>query len=214
VTSDRAPGLALIEVSSQTEARLDKYVELLALAKSHKPHIRARIFSSLDATSSRLRTVAWLRAARSPVGRPRIRRRVSGEVIAILLAKMKGGAEVHCLESDQSKCAFLREVAHATDAPARIHAARIEMFNPCALSLVDAVASRVLAPLPRLLELANVWLMLGAVGIFPRGRSVAAQTETFSVASQFQFKSFRNCFDPDARIDRVHSRDSRAQAQK
>ena len=67
-------------------------------------------------------------------------------VVAILLAEMQGRAEVHCLESDQSKCAFLREVARATDAPARIHGGRIEMFDPCLLSLVDAVTSRALAP--------------------------------------------------------------------
>ena len=93
-----------------------------------------------------------------------------GMVIAILLAKMQGGAEVHCVESDQRECAFLREVARATDAPARIHAARIEMFDPCALSLVDAVTSRALAALPRLFELANEWLMLR------RGRNFTAGT--------------------------------------
>jgi 16S rRNA G527 N7-methylase RsmG len=47
--------------------------------------------------------------------------------------------------------------------------ARIEMFDPCSLSLVDTVTSRALAPLPSLVELANEWLMLGAVGIFPQG---------------------------------------------
>ena len=127
---------------------------------------------------------------------------------------MQGRAEVHRLESDQRECAFLREVARATDAPARIHGSRIEMLDPCLLSLVDAVTSRALAPLPSLVELANELLMLRPIGILLRGRSAAAQTETFFEESQFQFKSFRNNFDPDARIDCVHSRDSRAQAQK
>jgi len=62
-------------------------------------------------------------------------------------------AEVHRLESDQRKCAFLREVARATDAPARIHGARIEMFDPCLLSPVDAITSRALAPCPVSLNL-------------------------------------------------------------
>ena len=70
-------------------------------------------------------------------------------------------AEVYCLESDQRKCAFLREVARATDAPARIHGRRIEMFDPCLLSVVDAVTSRALAHLPSIVELANELLMLG-----------------------------------------------------
>ena len=175
MTSDRATGLAFIGVqcfkfcglrrricrrragqansiifgtrlSSQTEARASR-----ALAKSHKPHIRARIFSSLDATSSRLRTVAWLRAARSPMGRPRIRRRVS-----------RG----HCLESDQSKCAC------------RIHplASKCSILVRCHLWTQSPLGYTPPCPV------SNVWLMLGAVGIFPRGRSVAAQNETFSVS--------------------------------
>lgn len=37
------------------------------------------------------------------------------------------------------------------------------MFDPCLLSLVDAVTSRALAPLPSLVELANELLMLRAV---------------------------------------------------
>src|SRR5208283_5710867 len=47
-----------------------------------------------------------------------------GMVLAICLAGQPG-AEVHLIESDQRKCAFLREVARSTGAPARIHCARI-----------------------------------------------------------------------------------------
>ena len=90
------------------------------------------------------------------------------------------------------------------------------MFDPCSLSLVDTVTSRALAPLPSLVELAN------ELAYAVRGRNFSAGTDRrrqhrlkpFRVASEFQFKSFRNNFDPDARIDCVHSRDSRAQAQK
>ena len=43
-----------------------------------------------------------------------------GLVIAIQLAGVPG-AVVHCIESDQRKCAFLREAARATGAAATIH---------------------------------------------------------------------------------------------
>jgi hypothetical protein len=70
VTSDRTTGLAFIGICRVSRA----------LAKSHKPHTRARIFSSLDASSSRLaHSCLGLRTVRSPVGRPRIRRRFSGD---------------------------------------------------------------------------------------------------------------------------------------
>ena len=133
-------------------------------------------------------------------------------VVAILLAEMQGARKFIALK-------VIRENARSTggrscDRCSCPHGGRIEMFDPCWLSLVDAVTSRARAPLPSLVELANELLMLRAVGNLPRGRSAAAETETFSVASQFQFKSFRNNFDPDARIDRVQSSHSRAQAQR
>jgi 16S rRNA (guanine527-N7)-methyltransferase len=159
------------------------------------------------------RTVAWVYApfARrwvdlgSGAGFPEM-------VVAILLAEMQGARKFIALK-------VIRENArstggHSCDRCSCPHGGRIEMFDPCWLSLVDAVTSRARAPLPSLVELANELLMLRAVGNLPRGRSAAAETETFSVASQFQFKSFRNNFDPDARIDCVDSRDSHAQAQK
>lgn len=206
MTSDRATGLAFIGVSGQTEARLDKYVEFLARWRKVTNLISQRAISQVW-TRHCVQLLGYALFARrwvelgSGAGFPEM-------VVAILLAEMQGRAEVHRLESDQRKCPFLREVTRATDAPARIHGSRIEMFDPCLLSLVDAVTSRALAPLPSLV--ANELLMLRATGILLRGRS-AAQTETLSVASQFQFKSFRNNFDPDARIDCVPSR---AQAQK
>lgn len=78
-------------------------------------------------------------------------------IIAILLAEAQG-VEVHCIESDHRKCAFLREVARVTAAPVRVHAARIEMLDCSGISPVDVVTSRALAPLPRLVEFANLWL--------------------------------------------------------
>jgi 16S rRNA (guanine527-N7)-methyltransferase len=205
MTDDRATGLAYIGANRQIEARLDKYVELLArwrevtnlMSESAFSHVWTRHL----ADSAQLLGYApvarqWVDIG-SGSGFP-------GMVIAILLAEVHG-AEVHCVESNQKKCAFLRAVAQATAAPVRIHAARIELRDSCPLSAVDAVTSRALAPLPRLLQFANVWLMHGAVGIFPRGRS-AGQIECFSVISEYRVESLRSKLDPDARILRVRIR--------
>jgi 16S rRNA (guanine527-N7)-methyltransferase len=123
-------------------------------------------------------------------------------VIAIQLAEIRG-VEVHCIESDQRKCAFLRAVARATGAPAYIHATRIEAFDPTMLAAVDAVTARALAPLPRLVGLARPWLRRGAIGIFPRGRTEAASIEPLSGASEFQLESLPSKLDRHARIVRV-----------
>ena len=57
------------------------------------------------------------------------------------------GAEVHLVESDQRKCAFMRGVSRETGAPAIIHCGRIEAVVP-GLPPIEAISARALAPLP------------------------------------------------------------------
>jgi 16S rRNA (guanine527-N7)-methyltransferase len=122
-----------------------------------------------------------------------------GMVIAIQLADIPG-ATVHCIESDKRKCAFLREVARETGAPVEIHAERIEAIDPFALLPVDAVTSRALAPLPRLMEFARVWIEKGAIGLFPRGKTTQAQIQVFSSSIAADIRIHRSQIDPDAEI--------------
>lgn len=206
MADDRAAGLALIGANRQIEDRLAEYVELLARWRGITNLISESAFSQV-----------WTRhvadCAQLVGYAPLARRWVDlgsgggfpGMVIGLLLAEIRG-AEVHCLEADQRKCAFLREVARATAAPVHIHAARIEVFDSYTLLPVDAVTSRALAPLSRLIEFANVWLIRGAIGIFPQGRSAVAQIASLSGTSEFQIESFRSKLDPEARIVRIHSR--------
>jgi 16S rRNA (guanine527-N7)-methyltransferase len=205
VSEDRVRALALLNADRELEERLDIYVGLLARWRKITNLISeatfANVWSRHIADSGQLLGFApnarrWVDMG-SGAGFP-------GMVIAIQLANTPG-ARVHCIESDQRKCAFLREVARATSAPVQIHAARIESIDPDALAPVDAVTSRALAPLPRLVEFANVWLSRGAIGVFPRGRSAEEQIEAFSNAPQLQIESFPSQLDPKARIIRVHS---------
>lgn len=125
-----------------------------------------------------------------------------GMVIAILLKEIDG-VEVHCIESDRRKCAFLREVARATGAPAIVHPTRIEAIDANGLLPIDAVTARALAPLSRLVELARVWLDNGATGIFPRGRSADDQIEALPGQEQFQIETFPSKVESEARIVRL-----------
>ncbi len=87
-----------------------------------------------------------------------------GLVLAIMGA---GTAQYHLVESDQRKAAFLREVNRETQAGAIIHSARIEMIAPLE---ADVVTSRALAPLNKLLFLADHHLLSTGKGIYPKGR--------------------------------------------
>ena len=73
-----------------------------------------------------------------------------GLVIACALADTPG-AQVHLVESNAKKAAFLREAARLTGAPAVIHAERIADFVRHAPDRIDVVTARALAPLAELL---------------------------------------------------------------
>ena len=169
LTDDRRAALRLASVSRETEDRLAIFVALLDRWRHKTNLISASTFPSVwtrhIADSAQLLALApeakrWVDMG-SGAGFP-------GLVIAIQLASVPG-AVVHCIESDQRKCAFLREAARATGAAAAIHCQRVEAIAPESLGPVDAVTARAFAPLPLTLKLARPWIERGAIAVFPRG---------------------------------------------
>ena len=100
-----------------------------------------------------------------------------GLVLAIL-----GVPEVHLIEADSRKSAFLREVVRATGAPVQIHVRRIEQVPPFP---ADVVTARALAPLADLLELAVPFIGRRGIALFPKGQHVedelTAATKTWNI---------------------------------
>lgn len=99
----------------------------------------------------------------------------SGAGFPGLVLSILGLKRVHLIESDQRKCAFLREVARATDCKVTVHNKRIEQVEPFRADLVTA---RAFAPLDDLLEYAWPFLScqtclereLPDSGVFPKGQ--------------------------------------------
>ena len=90
-----------------------------------------------------------------------------GLVLAIL-----GAGDVHLVESDGRKCAFLAEAARVTATPVRIHRVRAEALAGVA---ADVVVSRAFAPLPRLLDLARPVAGPATVYLLAKGADVEAE---------------------------------------
>ncbi|CCJ07623.1 16S rRNA (guanine(527)-N(7))-methyltransferase RsmG [Methylocystis sp. SC2] len=90
-------------------------------------------------------------------------------LVTALLLKSTPQAVVHLIESDQRKAGFLRAVSRETGAPAIIHAERIESVLPNIAADVGGVSARALAPLSRLVQLAEAPLKKGAIGVFLKG---------------------------------------------
>ncbi|WP_222877482.1 16S rRNA (guanine(527)-N(7))-methyltransferase RsmG [Terrihabitans soli] len=97
-----------------------------------------------------------------------------GLVLAAVLVERQG-AHVHLVESDQRKCAFLREAARAMNVEVTIHNARVEAALESWPHGADVVTARALAPLKKLIALAYPLLKAGTVGIFPKGQDVESE---------------------------------------
>ena len=204
----RAAFLAAIPVSRETEARLAVLVDLLArwrkatnlIAESTFPTVWTRhIADSAQLLALSGGAKRWLDMG-SGAGFP-------GLVVAIQLADAPG-AVVHCVDSDQRRCAFLREAARATGAPAVVHPARVEDLGPDATGSVDCVTARAFAPLLKTLEFAKPWLVGGAVGLFPRGRSAIKDLENAPLPLHDAIEVIRSVVDAEAAILRVRMTES------
>jgi len=173
--SDKAYGLALTPVSSETEARLDRYVALLLewqiktnlVAPSTLPNLWTRhISDSLQLLSLAPSAKTWVDLG-SGGGFP-------GVVLACALAEMPG-ANVHLVERNAKKAAFLREAVRITSAAATVHLAGIGDIVDRIGSRVDCVTARALAPLHQLVGFAEPFVSGGAKALFLKGQDVEAE---------------------------------------
>jgi 16S rRNA (guanine527-N7)-methyltransferase len=175
LSADRERALALVPVSRETLARLDRFVELLIawqahtnlVARSTVPTLWTRhIADSLQLIGLAPGARVWADLG-SGGGFP-------GLVIACALAETEG-AQVHLVESIGKKATFLREAVRLAGAPATVHAQRVEDFVDKVPESLDVVTARALAPLPEVLTMAYPLLKTGALGLFPKGQDVAVE---------------------------------------
>ncbi|MCE1235339.1 MAG: 16S rRNA (guanine(527)-N(7))-methyltransferase RsmG [Hyphomicrobiales bacterium] len=199
-TSDLAAVEAIVPVSRETAERLAVYVELLRKWQKSQnlvaPSTLADVWRRHVADSAQ--TLAALPTARrwidfgSGAGFP-------GLVTAILLAETPG-AEVHLVESNRGKAAFLRTVARETGAPAIVHAERIEEFNAGFADAVDGVSARALASLSDLIRVAAPHVARGAVAVFHKGQDFAAEVREATLSWDLDLVEKVSRIDPAGRL--------------
>jgi 16S rRNA (guanine527-N7)-methyltransferase len=93
-----------------------------------------------------------------------------GLVLAIMASDEGRRWQIHLVESDARKCAFLSTVARETKTDVKIHTARIEKL---AAFPADIVTARALAPLDSLLDYADPFLMPTSHCLFLKGGAAA-----------------------------------------
>ena len=200
LTADRARALALVPVSRETVARLDRFAALLLdwhgrmnlIAASTVPTLWTRhIADSLQLLAIAPKARKWADLG-SGGGFP-------GLPIACALAE-QNSAEVHLIESNKKKAAFLREAVRVTGAPAVVHAERVADFAQASRGELDAVTARALAPLPELLSIAYPLLKRGVLGLFPKGQDVEAELTQATKCWTIQASLVPSRTDPKSRV--------------
>ena len=173
--ADKAAALALTPVSRETEARLDRYVELLRewqaktnlVAPSTLPTLWTRhISDSLQLLALAPSAKVWVDFG-SGGGFP-------GVVLACALAETLD-AIIHLVERNAKKAAFLREALRVTNAPGLVHLADIGDSVDRIKSHVDCVTARAVAPLHQLIGFAEPLVKQGAKALFLKGQDVEAE---------------------------------------
>jgi 16S rRNA (guanine527-N7)-methyltransferase len=172
---DRAAALALTPVSRETEARLDRFLDLLWMwqAKTNlvSPSTLPKLWSRHVSDSLQLLDLApaakvWMDLG-SGGGFP-------GMVLACALAE-RPGASVHLVERNGKKAAFLREALRVTGAPGVIHHAGIEDIVDRVAEPVDCITARAVAPLHHLISFAEPLVKKGAKALFLKGQDVEVE---------------------------------------
>jgi 16S rRNA (guanine527-N7)-methyltransferase len=162
---------ALIDVSRETQERLAAYVALLTkwnakinlVGPATLPDVWRRHILDSAQIHDRVAGAGVLVDLGSGAGLP-------GLILAIL-----GGPQVHLIESDARKCAFLHEAARVTGTAIAIHNKRIEAAPSIE---ADIVTARALAPLAQLLDHAVRFLKPAGKCVFLKGaRGVDELTE-------------------------------------
>jgi 16S rRNA (guanine527-N7)-methyltransferase len=121
-------------------------------------------------------------------------------LITALLLKKEPGADVHLIESDQRKAAFLRAVSRETGAPATVHAERIEQALAPLAAKIDAVSARALAPLAKLIDLARAPLEKGAKAVFLKGEEWRDELTAAERVGRFSVETIQSRTHPRARV--------------
>ena len=173
--ADKAAALTLTPVSRETEARLDRYVDLLLewqaktnlVAPSTLPNLWTRhIADSLQLLALAPAAKVWIDLG-SGGGFP-------GVVLACALAETPGTI-VHLVERNAKKAAFLREALRVTSTPGMVHLADIGDTVDRITGRVDCVTARAVAPLNQLIGLVEPLVGKGARALFLKGQDVEAE---------------------------------------
>jgi 16S rRNA (guanine527-N7)-methyltransferase len=201
----RAEFLATISVSRETEEWLARYETLILKANQSLSLIA-------DSTLEQIWTRHFLDSAQLLSLIPDPKKILvdigTGAGFPGLVLAIMGLPNVHLIEHNMQKVAFLRTVVADLDLPVTIHAMKSQSVRPFA---AGAVTARALKPLATLIGLARPFIGSETVAIFPKGRRAAEELAEAQPKWRMQVERFPSLTDPESTIYRLsHIREVRA----
>jgi 16S rRNA (guanine527-N7)-methyltransferase len=211
---DRENAIAMFDVSANAVARLDRFVDLLLTWQRSMNLIAPSTMPSLW-TRHVADSLQLLDLVDNPYTKPHVWLDLGSgggfpaAVIACALADVPG-TQVHLVESNLKKAAFLREAIRETKTPGIVHADRIESLAPALDTItVDYVTARALAPLPDLLEMVAPFVKRGAKALLLKGQDLDHELTDSTKHWHIEAESVPSRTNQAGRILIVHSLSSK-----
>ena len=179
-----SPSWLKTDVSRETFERLEAYVALIEkwnpkinlVSKSSLPEIWNRhIWDSAQIFDISVEGTVWADFG-SGGGLP-------GIVLAIFAKECRPDMQFYLVESDQRKCAFLRNAVREIGLNVKVHAERIEVLEPIGASVISA---RALTDLNGLLGFVERHSAKNGVAILPKGETW--EKEVLQAQENWSFK--------------------------
>ena len=197
LSKDREAALRITPVSRETSERLDRFVEHFL---KWQRVVQLVAPSTLNALWTRhiadsLQLLPDLEDAKEVVdvgsggGFP-------GMVLSIAAPDKK----FHLIESDTRKASFLREAARVSNSTAEVYAERVESAAKRISTGIHTVTARAVAPWPKLLELAEPLVVVGAKGVFLKSQDVDDELTTAAKSWNVNYQLRNSLTDPRGRI--------------
>ena len=184
--------------SPETTARLAAYRDLLLRWNTRINLISAETAAEID--QRHIADCAQLQPLLPPEG-PIADIGSGAGLPGLVLAIMQPEREVHLVESDKRKAAFLVEASAQLKLPmVRVHACRVEIAK---LPPLSAITARALAPLATLLPYADKFLAPGGVAVFPKGKTAEKELTEAAQGWHFTCERFPSTTNPEATILRL-----------
>jgi 16S rRNA (guanine527-N7)-methyltransferase len=193
----RAEFLAAFPVSRETEARLSRYENLL-LERNQSLSLISATTADIVWTRHFLDSAQLLPLVPQPEA-PLVDMGAGAGFPGLVLAIL-GMPDVHLIENNMQKVAFLRSVADALNLPVTIHPMKSDAVKRFAAGTVTA---RALKPLDQLLGYSRRFLGPDTVCIFPKGRRAEEEMAVASAKWHMKAERFPSLTDPDSTIFRL-----------